>query len=63
MKYLILFIIFTICIFAKIHIHQKEFDIDKPIKSWFEIKNKNLTRQKYDYSCGSASLSTILKYY
>ncbi|MEA3314932.1 MAG: C39 family peptidase, partial [Campylobacterota bacterium] len=49
--------------FANIMIHQKEFSISKPIKSWIEFKNENLTRQKYDYSCGSASLSTILKYY
>ncbi len=33
------------------------------VRSWIEFKNQNLTRQKKDYSCGSASLSTILKYY
>lgn len=32
-------------------------------KSWLEMKNKNLTRQKEDFSCGSASLSTILTYF
>jgi predicted double-glycine peptidase len=35
----------------------------KGIYSWVELKNKNLSRQKYDYSCGSASLATILKYF
>ena len=44
-------------------LNQKEFTVTKPIKSWIEFKNENLTRQNYDYSCGSASLSTILKYY
>jgi len=63
MKYLILLIVFNLFAYANITIHQKEFSITKPIKSWIEFKNDNLTRQEYDYSCGSASLSTILKYY
>ena len=33
------------------------------VKSWVAIKNDNLTRQKYDYSCGAASLATLMKYY
>ena len=52
-----------IVIQAKVHILQNDMNIKKGVISWIEIKNKNLTRQKYDYSCGSASLSTILKYY
>lgn len=28
-----------------------------------EIKNQNMVRQRYDYSCGSAALTTILNYY
>ena len=63
MKKLIFICVGTISLSANITLHQKEFTINKPIKSWIEIKNKNLTRQKYDYSCGSASLSTILKYF
>lgn len=61
-KLFLISLLFSIS-FANISIHQKEFTINKPIKSWIEFKNENLTRQKYDYSCGSASLSTILKYY
>ncbi|MBT9169587.1 MAG: hypothetical protein DDT19_02949 [Syntrophomonadaceae bacterium] len=34
-----------------------------PVKSWIDIKNSNLIRQEYDYSCGSASVGTILKYF
>ena len=63
MKYVIVLTLLNISLFANITIHQKEFTISKHIKSWIEFKNENLTRQKYDYSCGSASLSTILKYY
>ena len=60
-KLLFLFIPFGLV--ANIHIIQKEFHITKPIKSWIEFKNENLTRQEFDYSCGSGTLSTIMKYY
>jgi predicted double-glycine peptidase len=63
MRYLILLFLCSILGFANVTLNQKEFTITKPIKSWIEFKNENLTRQDYDYSCGSASLSTILKYY
>jgi len=63
MRYFIIILISINFLDANINIHQKEFSLNKPIKSWIEFKNENLTRQKYDYSCGSASLSTILKYY
>lgn len=63
MKQIIFIILLSLSSYANIILHQKEFTIKKPIKSWIEFKNENLTRQEYDYSCGSASLSTILKYY
>ena len=31
------------------------------MESWQEIKFKNVVKQKYDFSCGSASISTLLK--
>lgn len=31
--------------------------------SWVEFKNQNVVRQRLDYSCGAASLGTILRYY
>jgi len=48
---------------AKVHVVQEMLHTEHNVTSWIEIKNKNLTRQKHDYSCGSASLATILKYY
>jgi predicted double-glycine peptidase len=39
------------------------FVIRKSVKSWLEFKNENLVRQQYDYSCGSSSLATVLKYF
>jgi predicted double-glycine peptidase len=58
-----LFLITPFILDANVHIMHKEFHITKPIKSWIEFKNENLTRQDYDYSCGSASLSTVMKHY
>ncbi len=34
-----------------------------PVKPFYEIKNKNVVRQKLDFSCGSAAVATILNYY
>ncbi len=48
---------------ADININQNEFCITKKVVSWIETRNKNLTRQNFDYSCGSAALSTIFSYY
>lgn len=58
----ILLILWGICL-ADVHIHNNSLYAQKPIASWSEIKDRNLTKQQYDYSCGSASLSTILTYY
>jgi predicted double-glycine peptidase len=62
MKKLVLMLI-PLLVIAKIHIIDKDFEIEKPIKSWVEFKNDNLVRQKYDYSCGSASLATIMHHF
>lgn len=48
---------------AKVYINDNSVLIERPIKSWVEFRNENLVRQQYDYSCGSASLASILKYY
>jgi len=62
MKYLIFTFIALIAdtnIFLDSSLELKKRDIS----SWIELKNRNLIRQRYDYSCGSASLATILKYF
>lgn len=48
---------------AKVHVINTHENIAIPVQSWIEIKNEQLSRQNYDYSCGSASLSTILTYF
>lgn len=63
LKYLTVAIIVTIHAHGKVYINQAPIALTIATKSWIEIKNNNLTRQKRDYSCASASLSTILTYY
>lgn len=48
---------------AKVYINDNSVLIERSVKSWIEFRNADLVRQQYDYSCGSASLATILKYY
>jgi uncharacterized protein len=35
----------------------------RPVWSWKEIKTRNVVMQNRDYSCGAASLCTLLQYY
>jgi hypothetical protein len=49
--------------FGIVSIVQDNISVNKNIKSWIEIRDNQLIKQKYDYSCGSSALSTILKYY
>jgi len=63
MKKIFLMVIIPLLVIADIHLTDKEYHIKKPIKSWIEFKNDNLVRQNYDYSCGSASLATIMHYF
>ena len=62
MKKLLLLLCLTL-LDAKMHMVMDNTNMNSSVKSWIEIKNKHLTRQKHDYSCGSASLSTILTHY
>ncbi len=46
------------------------FDLDRPydysfieVEPFSEVKYRNIVRQAYDYSCGSAALTTILQHY
>ncbi|STP11858.1 putative bacteriocin processing peptidase C39 [Helicobacter cinaedi] len=49
---------------AKAHsLYNEPFYITKPLRSWIELRDENLTRQKYDYSCGAASLSSVMSYF
>ena len=40
-----------------------ELRLDRRVEPLVEQKYRNIVRQAYDYSCGSAALTTVLKYY
>ena len=47
-----------------------DFNFDRPelfysaeVEPYSEIKYRNIVRQAYDYSCGSAALTTVLQHY
>ena len=51
-----------ICV-ADVYMQNEFISKQSPATSWIALRDSNLTKQQYDYSCGSASLSTILTYY
>jgi len=53
-----------ILLFANIDIVSDNLELTKKsITTWVDFRDKNLVKQNYDYSCGSSSLATILKYF
>jgi len=39
------------------------FRVRKPVKTWRDIRYRNVVPQQYDYSCGAAALATLLQYH
>lgn len=46
-----------------IQIVTSKTSITSSLHDWSSLRNHNLIRQQYDYSCGAASTATILKYF
>ncbi len=36
--------------------------IDAPVRSMKDLRDQNVVKQRFDYSCGAASLATVLRY-
>jgi predicted double-glycine peptidase len=36
---------------------------DKSIRSWKEIRDRNVVLQRFDYSCGAGALATLMRFY
>ncbi|MDM8566122.1 C39 family peptidase [Candidatus Halobeggiatoa sp. HSG11] len=61
MKYLVAIILFLNgCVSIQ---SSSEIQPKKPIKTWTELRDQNVVKQKLDYSCGAASIATLIKYY
>lgn len=48
---------------AEAHVITGGSEYDAPIRSWVDVRFKNMVRQRLDYSCGSAALATLLNYH
>ncbi|MFH1232465.1 MAG: cysteine peptidase family C39 domain-containing protein [Patescibacteria group bacterium] len=35
----------------------------RPVKNWKEMREENVSMQKFDFSCGTGSLATLMKFY
>lgn len=36
---------------------------DKNIRSWKELRDRNIVLQRFDYSCGAGALATLMRFY
>ena len=43
--------------------HDRDREIQVRVPSYVDLRNRNIVMQKHDYSCGAATLATILRYY
>jgi predicted double-glycine peptidase len=34
-----------------------------PVRSWKELRDRNVVLQRFDYSCGAGALATLMRYY
>jgi predicted double-glycine peptidase len=48
---------------ASLHLPAGGTRVTKPVVSWRELQHQNVVMQGADYSCGSGSLATIMRYY
>jgi len=44
-------------------IRDPEHRFERRVRSWQELKQRNIVMQKQDYSCGAAALATVARYY
>ena len=40
-----------------------ELNASRPMKTWKDVREHHVIMQQYDYSCGAASMATLLRYY
>lgn len=48
---------------AEVALFDRGSPVNLPVTSFRDIRFKTVVRQQYDYSCGSASLATLLRYH
>lgn len=63
MKSLLFFIFFGLSVFGDGILSTPSATGTIAIKSWKELRDERVVKQKLDYSCGPASVATLLTYY
>ena len=61
---LIMYLVFSTALYAKdtsIHLAYQTSTGSIPIKTWKDLRDRNIEKQDEDFSCGSASVATILR--
>ena len=44
-------------------VRNENLRLRKPVDSWEDVKQKNVVMQDHEYTCGAASLATLMRYY
>ena len=47
---------------AQIGIGDSGFRVERPFRSMKDLRDQNLVKQRFDFSCGAAALATMLRY-
>jgi predicted double-glycine peptidase len=63
MKKVLLAFLGTVALHASVPIIEKELSVDVPVSSWSEMRNDGVVRQQFDFSCGAASMATVMRYF
>jgi len=48
---------------SAVPIIERDFTEFVPVKSWREMRDENVVRQKFDFSCGAASMASIMNHF
>ena len=62
MKFTKIFCFCFLVIFLSIGCATSRLEVSK-VKNWKEMREENVSMQKFDFSCGTGSLATLMKYY
>lgn len=48
---------------SRVPIIEQEYTVSVPVSSWRELRNEDVVRQKFDFSCGAASMATLMQHF
>ena len=63
MRRVFLALVFAAALQADVPIIEKECSADVPVRTWSELRNEGVVRQQFDFSCGAASMATVMRHF